>query len=160
MTLVTPSRNAGRRRGSHARPGRLRGLWEASPLTYVTLFVALVLSVFPIYWMIVVATRTNTVVSDVPPPLLPGGNIGDNVGRLFDTSDAYFAKGLLNSAIVSSVNRLPSRNRAASSAASGREATAPSTIRASETVALASRRTPAATDSTGKSNDPRRRSLR
>ncbi|MEW2358997.1 carbohydrate ABC transporter permease [Spirillospora sp. NPDC029432] len=98
MTLVTPVRG---RTGK--QPGRLRGLWEASPLTYLTLVVALVLSIFPIYWMIVVATRTNASVSDVPPPLLPGGNIGDNVGRLFDNPDAYFAQGLLNSAIASSV---------------------------------------------------------
>ncbi|MGI5163821.1 carbohydrate ABC transporter permease [Spirillospora sp. CA-253888] len=88
-----------RRRGG---TGRLRGLWEASPLTYLTLVAGLVLSLFPIYWMIVVATRSNDVVADVPPPVLPGGNLGANVGRLFDNPDAYFAKGLLNSAIVAS----------------------------------------------------------
>ncbi|GLW64102.1 sugar ABC transporter permease [Actinomadura rubrobrunea] len=88
--------------GTHRRPGRLRGLWDASPLTYITLIAALVLSVFPIYWMIIVATRSNEVVGSVPPPMTPGGNLGDNVGRLFDNPDAYFAKGLVNSAIVSS----------------------------------------------------------
>ncbi|MCP9949166.1 MULTISPECIES: carbohydrate ABC transporter permease [Actinomadura] len=76
-------------------------MWNASPLTYITLIVALVLSIFPIYWMIIVATRTNSVVADVPPPLLPGGQGADNVGRLFDNPEAYFAKGLLNSAIAS-----------------------------------------------------------
>ncbi|KAB2349560.1 carbohydrate ABC transporter permease [Actinomadura rudentiformis] len=80
---------------------RLRGLWDASPLTYITLMAALVLSLFPIYWMIVVATRTNDVVSDVPPPVLPGGKFGDNVSRLFGTEDVYFAKGLINSFIAS-----------------------------------------------------------
>ncbi|MFD0688858.1 carbohydrate ABC transporter permease [Actinomadura fibrosa] len=89
-------------RHGRRREGRFRGLWEASPLTYLTLVVAVALSVFPIYWMIVVATRTNDVVADVPPPVLPGGHLGDNVGRLFDNPDAYFAKGLLNSAIASS----------------------------------------------------------
>ncbi|WP_019631336.1 carbohydrate ABC transporter permease [Actinomadura atramentaria] len=83
------------------RPGRMRTLWDASPLTYVALVIALALSVFPIYWMIVVATRTNDVVSDVPPPMIPGGHLGENVRRLFDNPDAYFAKGLVNSAIVS-----------------------------------------------------------
>ncbi|MER7544869.1 carbohydrate ABC transporter permease [Spirillospora sp. NPDC127506] len=77
-------------------------MWNASPLTYLTLIVALALSVFPIYWMIIVATRTNSVVADVPPPMLPGGNGAGNVGRLFDNPDAYFAKGLLNSMIASS----------------------------------------------------------
>ncbi|WP_225992013.1 carbohydrate ABC transporter permease [Actinomadura montaniterrae] len=89
------------RHARERRSGRLHGLWNASPLTYLTLIVALALSVFPIYWMIAVATRTNDVVSDVPPPLLPGGHGGTNVHRLFDNPDAYFAKGLLNSAIVS-----------------------------------------------------------
>ncbi|TYB42948.1 carbohydrate ABC transporter permease [Actinomadura chibensis] len=94
MTTLLAGRQAG-------RPGRFRGLWNASPLTYVTLVAALALSVFPIYWMIIVATRTNSVVADVPPPLLPGGQGADNVGRLFDNPEAYFAKGLLNSAIAS-----------------------------------------------------------
>jgi cellobiose transport system permease protein len=92
-----------RRRRANGRPNyRLRSLWDASPLTYVTLIFSLVLSVFPIYWMIVVATRTNEVVGDVPPPVTPGGNFGTNVGRLFDNPDAYFAKGMVNSAIVAS----------------------------------------------------------
>jgi cellobiose transport system permease protein len=112
MTLLSPARGSGPaeragkgggRRAGNRPTGRMRGLWDASPLTYVTLVVAILLSIFPIYWMIVVATRTNASVADVPPPLLPGGNIGDNVGRLFDNPDAYFAKGLLNSAIASTV---------------------------------------------------------
>jgi cellobiose transport system permease protein len=84
-------------------PGGSSRLWRASPLTYVTLIATVALSVFPIYWMLVVATRTNDVVGDVPPPLLPGGNLGANVQRLFSTQDAHFAKGLLNSALASSV---------------------------------------------------------
>ncbi|RAY11628.1 carbohydrate ABC transporter permease [Actinomadura craniellae] len=85
------------------RAGRFRGLWEASPLTYLTLVIALVLSVFPIYWMLVVATRTNEIVSDVPPPVTPGTHFGENVERLFANPDAFFATGLVNSAIAASV---------------------------------------------------------
>jgi cellobiose transport system permease protein len=104
-TLSRPaSRGPGARRDRRDRNGRrsggLRGLWDASPLTYVTLIAALALSIFPIYWMIVVATRTNDVVADVPPPVLPGGRFADNVGRVFDNPEAYFAKGLVNSFIV------------------------------------------------------------
>ncbi len=99
--MTTSTLSARRRRANGRRPPtRLRTLWDASPLTYVTLIFSLVLSVFPIYWMIVVATRSNEVVGDVPPPLTPGGNFGANVGRLFDNPDAYFAKGLFNSAVV------------------------------------------------------------
>jgi cellobiose transport system permease protein len=80
----------------------MRSLWDASPLTYVTLVIALVLSIFPLYWMFVIATRGNGDVAKVPPPLTPGGNFGSNVHRVFATEDAYFAKGLINSAIASS----------------------------------------------------------
>ncbi|GAA2104560.1 carbohydrate ABC transporter permease [Actinomadura alba] len=100
MTAVFSVDRTSRKREGRG-PGRFRGLWEASPLTYLTLVIALALSVFPIYWMVIVATRSNDVVSAVPPPMTPGGNLGDNVGRLFDNPDAYFAKGLLNSAIAS-----------------------------------------------------------
>src|SRR5258707_13899660 len=77
------------------------------------------------------------------------------------------------SAMVSVVSERPTRNRAAASATRGREAAEPITIRASATthpsfvaaqhaapvLLVALRRTAAATDKTGKSNDPRRRNF-
>jgi cellobiose transport system permease protein len=106
MTTLLPRAGgrsqAGRQSAGRHRPtGRLRGLWEASPLTYVTLMIALALSIFPIYWMIVVATRTDDAVADVPPPLVPGPNLPGNLERLFGREEAHFALGLLNSAIAS-----------------------------------------------------------
>ncbi|HCT81180.1 MAG TPA: sugar ABC transporter permease [Micromonosporaceae bacterium] len=65
------------------------------------MIVAIALSAFPLYWLFVVATRANDVVGDWPPPLLPGGNLGDNLTRLFDAEEAYFLKGMVNSAIAS-----------------------------------------------------------
>src|SRR6266511_4738991 len=96
LTVASP------RPSRHAPRGSSR-LFKASPLTYVTLVATVALSVFPIYWMLVVATRTNDVVGDVPPPLLPGSNLGANFERLFATQEAHFAKGLFNSALASSV---------------------------------------------------------
>ncbi|MQA84416.1 MAG: ABC transporter permease subunit [Streptosporangiales bacterium] len=107
MSAITGVRPTAARAPSE-RPRRRSGggaatrLWRASPLTYITLVLTIALSAFPIYWMFVVATRTNAVVGDVPPPLLPGGNLGENVGRLLAARDANFAKGLLNSAIAAS----------------------------------------------------------
>ncbi|MBA9004578.1 MULTISPECIES: carbohydrate ABC transporter permease [Thermomonospora] len=106
MTLVAGPDLAGSRGAGPSRParrtGRMRGLWEASPLTYITLIVGLVLSIFPVYWMIIVATRGNDIVGDVPPPMLPGGELGSNLSEVFAAEEAYFAKGLVNSAIVAS----------------------------------------------------------
>ncbi|MEU0959754.1 carbohydrate ABC transporter permease [Micromonospora aurantiaca (nom. illeg.)] len=75
-------------------------LWSASRLTYLALTLSAILSIFPIYWMFVVASRTSDTMGQVPPPLTPGGNLGANIARLFDNTDAYFLTGLINSAIV------------------------------------------------------------
>jgi cellobiose transport system permease protein len=86
---------------SARRPGRPRSIWDATPLARIALTIALILSAFPIYWMIIIATRTNDDAVDIPPPMLPGGTLGDNLQRLFATEDAHFVLGLVNSFIVS-----------------------------------------------------------
>ncbi|SEG92076.1 cellobiose ABC transporter membrane protein [Thermomonospora echinospora] len=87
----------GRRRG-----GTVAALWGAGPLTRIMLAATIVLSMFPIYWMFVVATRTNDVVGSVPPPVVPGGELGGNLARLFGDEQARFTLGLVNSAIAAS----------------------------------------------------------
>jgi len=81
-----------RRRGSgvRRRPG---------PLLYLTLTALVFFSAFPLYYSVVVASSTNSVLSDVPPPFLPGGHLFENLRRAFDTVD--FVKALTNSFIVS-----------------------------------------------------------
>ncbi|MFI7428332.1 carbohydrate ABC transporter permease [Micromonospora sp. NPDC049836] len=77
-------------------------LWSAGRLTYLALALSAALSIFPIYWMFVVASRTSDTMGQVPPPFTPGGNLGANIAKLFDNTDAYFLAGLINSAIVAS----------------------------------------------------------
>jgi cellobiose transport system permease protein len=93
--------------GRGGRAGRAVGaasrLWQASPLTMVTLIAATVLSFFPLYWMIVIATRTNDAIGDVPPPVVPGGRFVENADRVLSNADAAFLTGLVNSLIVASV---------------------------------------------------------
>jgi cellobiose transport system permease protein len=76
-------------------------LFRASPLNYVVLVITFFLSAFPLYWMLVLASRTNDEVVSLPPPLVPGGNLGNNVEKLFAAQDVLFAKALMNSFIVS-----------------------------------------------------------
>ena len=91
------------RRRTHSAVAGSARLWQASPLTYVVLIFGIVLSAFPLYWMFVVATRTNEVVGAVPPPFIAGQHLGANMRRLFDNEQAHFAKALVNSAIASAV---------------------------------------------------------
>ena len=84
------------------RPGAEAGrrVRRAGPLTVVGLIAAAILSVFPLYWMVVIASRTNDSAYAWPPALMPGGNLGENVQRVLDNSDAAILKGIVNSFIV------------------------------------------------------------
>jgi cellobiose transport system permease protein len=75
-------------------------MFRASPLNYVVLLITFVLSAFPLYWMLVLASRTNDQIVQLPPPMTPGGRLAGNVSSLFDKPDVMFAKALMNSFIV------------------------------------------------------------
>jgi cellobiose transport system permease protein len=77
--------------------------WQATPLTYLALILGCVLSTFPIVWSFIIASRDNSAVYAIPPPLVPGSALGANVARLLDNHQANFLIGLANSAFVSSV---------------------------------------------------------
>lgn len=94
MVLIEEARRR-RSRESGADVGR------AGPLVYVVLAIGAALSVFPLYFMFVVATRTNDTIGALPPVLTPGGELADNVQRLLDNEDAHFLRGLMNSVLVS-----------------------------------------------------------
>jgi cellobiose transport system permease protein len=66
--------------------------------TYAVLAAAVLLSVFPLYWMFVVGSNDSSAVAKFPPVLLPGGNFGHNVRQIFEL--VPFGRSLLNSAIV------------------------------------------------------------
>jgi len=101
VTTLTVRRNGpGARRKQTHRGGAGSRMWDATLLTKVMLAFTIFLSAFPIYYMIVIATRTNSDAVDVPPPLLPGGNLGENIVRVLNDPDAQFLTGLTNSAIV------------------------------------------------------------
>jgi cellobiose transport system permease protein len=74
---------------------------KAGPLVYLVLVLGAALSVFPLYFMFVVATRSNDAIGGLPPVLTPGGQLADNIQRLLDNADAHFLRGLLNSVLVS-----------------------------------------------------------
>jgi cellobiose transport system permease protein len=91
-TASTPRpRPLARVRKRRRRPGRL---------TYLTLTAVVFFSAFPLYWSIVVASLDNSAIGRVPPPLLPGGHLLENISRVFDT--VAFGRALLNSLVVSS----------------------------------------------------------
>ena len=106
MTLVTGT-SAGTRDTEAdlaRRPaGAATRLWQASPLTYLALLIALALSVFPLWFMFVGASRTADQIAQSPPPLTPGGRFLHNWTVVFNNPDAKILTGLTNSLIISAV---------------------------------------------------------
>ncbi|MEU9131086.1 carbohydrate ABC transporter permease [Kitasatospora sp. NPDC048540] len=71
---------------------------KAGPVTYLVLGLAAVVSLFPLYWTFVAATSTGDRVAQSPPPLVPGGELWNNVRTVWDQADMGTA--LLNSTVV------------------------------------------------------------
>jgi len=73
------------------------------PATIVLAVIAMV-SLFPLYFMLVMASRTNDEIAAFPPPLTPGNQLRDNVQRVFDNADVMFSQAVLNSFLVSAIS--------------------------------------------------------
>jgi len=97
---------ADRRPTRRLRPRRNRSgagvhVWDATPLTRIATGATIILSIFPLYWMIVVASRDASAATTFPPPMTPGGNLADNVSTAINDDSSNLVKGLINSFIVS-----------------------------------------------------------
>lgn len=94
------ARAAARRRGTggaHRRPGRV---------TYAVLAVVLLISAYPIYYAILLASSDAASIAQNPiPSLLPEGNLLENLRRVVE-SDIKFWPALVNSVIVSTATAL------------------------------------------------------
>jgi cellobiose transport system permease protein len=86
----------------------------ASIWNYILLSLIFLFGVFPLYWMVVIATGTDRDLAEIPPKVVPGGNLGTNIREIFcsqfplpsgtcDTGEVYFLAGMLNSVVVSLV---------------------------------------------------------
>src|SRR4051794_37792066 len=90
--LVTPP--AGRGVPGRGRNKQLKAGWG----TYLLLGVILVVSVFPVYWTFVAASRDNAAIAKAPPALIPGVNLLENLHKAFTQTEMKLA--LLNSFLV------------------------------------------------------------
>jgi len=81
-----------------------RRIGSAGPVTYIILGLVLLISIFPLYWSLVVASHDNSAVAAYPPVLTPGSQLWHNISRLFNSGEVNvdFWKALINSAIVAS----------------------------------------------------------
>ncbi|MFI1482776.1 carbohydrate ABC transporter permease [Streptomyces sp. NPDC020747] len=71
---------------------------HAGPLTYVVLAVFALVSLAPLLWTVVAASRTNARLAQSPPPLWIGGNLFKNLETAWE--EAGLGTAMLNSTIV------------------------------------------------------------
>lgn len=67
-------------------------------LFYIILVIGALLSIFPFYWMFVVATNEKNAAFEMPPLLIPGTEFFNNFQRVLERTD--FFQALLNSVVV------------------------------------------------------------
>ena len=72
---------------------------QAGKGTYLTLIIVTIVSVFPLYYTIVMASHTNAELAQKTPPFLPSTALFGNIRKAFQL--APLNKGLVNSLIVS-----------------------------------------------------------
>jgi cellobiose transport system permease protein len=91
-TAIVGAPPAGRPGRPGGRMGRVR--WW----TYLLLGVAAFGSVFPLYWMFIVASTDSATATKMPPEILPGDNFFLLAGKVFDT--VPFLQSILNSVVI------------------------------------------------------------
>jgi cellobiose transport system permease protein len=75
---------------------------KVSPVSYIVLGLFTLLSLFPFYWMFIVASNGTEAVSKVPPTLVPGNRFFTVIGHVYDASPT-FNQSLLNTVYVGTV---------------------------------------------------------
>ncbi|MGH3447061.1 MAG: carbohydrate ABC transporter permease [Nocardioidaceae bacterium] len=90
-----PDQPPWRRRLHPSATKQMHGSW----LTYLVVIVITLVSVFPLYYTIVMASHTNAEMSGATPPMLPNASFFDNVKKALDL--APLNHGLWNSLLVS-----------------------------------------------------------
>ena len=101
MTLLAEPTSTAPAQRSVADRRAARRRKRVSPFTYVTLVLMCFISVFPFYWMFVVASNGSEEISKIPPSLVPGSNFDNVVQQINDA--VPFWRAIANTLIVSSV---------------------------------------------------------
>ena len=76
----------------------MRSMRTRGVLLHVILLLGVLVSIFPFYWMVVMATNTTADIYRYPPKLTFGSHFSDNVSRLLESID--FFGSMLNTVLV------------------------------------------------------------
>jgi cellobiose transport system permease protein len=82
---------------------RRRNVRRNSPWVYVGLILVSLISIYPLYFVLIIASRSLDALNNPSPTWLPGGEFLNNFNKALEREDVHFWKGMINSVIVSSV---------------------------------------------------------
>ncbi|HHT12071.1 MAG TPA: carbohydrate ABC transporter permease [Propionibacterium sp.] len=104
--MIEQTAGKGAARYARRKLGMVSGTRRAGWVTYVILTAVLLISVYPLYYAIQLASSDAATIARNPiPPLLPQGNLFANIDRVLN-SDINFWRAFWNSVIVSSVTAI------------------------------------------------------
>ncbi|MEY3855822.1 MAG: hypothetical protein RJA45_292, partial [Actinomycetota bacterium] len=75
---------------------------KMNPLSYVILALVGFISIFPFYWMVIVASNGNDEISKETPTLLIGPRLFEVIGHVFEANE-YFGISMWNTAFVGTI---------------------------------------------------------
>ncbi len=102
MTVVSaPTSISAPASATASGPRRNRSMHAPRWFTYAVLASAVLLSLFPLWWMFVVGSNDSSAINDVPPRLTPGSNFGTLSDQVFSATP--FARALVNTFIVAAL---------------------------------------------------------
>ncbi|WP_288467556.1 carbohydrate ABC transporter permease [uncultured Curtobacterium sp.] len=99
MTVLTRPDTAAPATRTSVTRRRRRGPGASRVVLYTLLTIGAVVSVFPLYWLFVMASNTTSDIYKSPPVFVPGPWLFQNIGEVFQKID--FGGALLNTVIVS-----------------------------------------------------------
>ncbi|GAA3335479.1 carbohydrate ABC transporter permease [Curtobacterium citreum] len=99
MTVLTRPDTAAPATRTTVTRRRRRGPGASGVVLYTLLTIGAVVSVFPLYWLFVMASNTTSDIYKSPPVFVPGPWLFQNIGEVFQKID--FGGALLNTVIVS-----------------------------------------------------------
>ena len=73
---------------------------RVSKLNYFLLSTIALVSVFPFYWMFVVASNSNAEIAKIPPSVVPGTHFLEVARRVMGYQSVFFSRAVLNTLIV------------------------------------------------------------
>lgn len=101
MTASTHQQVLGHATGAKRRRSRRATARHAGPVVYTLLTLTAAVSIFPLYWILVAASRSNPEMNAIPPALTPGTRLFENIVSAMGQADIVLA--LINSTWVATM---------------------------------------------------------